>query len=551
MLKNYLKTAFRNLYLNKTQTVIKTLGLAIALCVSMAIFSWVKFELSYDGFHKDADQVYRMVLDDEVVTAPPAFKLVFDKIPEIEHSVRLFNSGFLGTIKKVSYNNKIFTNDKIYYADDDFFNVFSFPLISGNPSTVLKKSNAAVITEATAHKYFGNENPVGKTLTLSDNNELEVTGVMKNIPANSHFHFDILITMKNNPWWSNINRMNFGSMWIFSTYIKINKQINIETVEQKIEKAIQSNPNKPESFSFQKLKDIHLHSAFARELEATGDISYIYLFSIVGILIILMSCINYINLTAALSFNRSKEVGIRKTIGAAKHQLVSQFVGESVIVSFMAFLLSLLLFQIMYPLFVSIIGIDFFRGIFKEGYIILPAFIFTLLIGIITGLFPAVVLANHNIINSIKSGVSSSNKKSKSRGTLVVLQFSISIALIICSLIIFSQMRFIQNKKLGYNKDQVLVLNLGNDQITHKIDVLKNSITLNPNVSDVTASSQLPTNIITAEGVNTKDGKRYESYYIAVDKDFFKTMDIKIVKGKLKGWFPKKIPIGKLLKTNL
>jgi putative ABC transport system permease protein len=531
MLKNYVKIAFRNLYLNKAQTLIKTLGLALALTVSIAIFTWIKHELSYDNFHNDADRIYRLVLEDGSVASPPGFKKMFDQIPGIEYSVRLFKSDFLGEKQKVSYQNKVFRNDRIYYADDDFFNVFSFPLVQGDPATVLNKTNSAIITETTAHKYFGNEDPVGKILVLSDEKELEVTGVLKDIPSNSHFHFDILIPLKEHSWWKNIDRINLGSMWVFPTYVKFAKQANISNITEKIYKEMETFQFKPDIIGFQPLKDIHLHSAYQMELEANGDISYIYLFSIVGLLIIVMSSINYINLTTALSIKRIKEIGVRKSIGATKLQLILQLMGESIIISVVSFMLSLVLLELFSSLLVSFVGINFFSGSFTDSTILISAFIFTLLIGALTGLFPAIVLAKQNIINSLKSVTHSAGRKSKSRGALIVFQFCISVALIISSLVIYQQMQYIQNKKLGYDKDHVIVLNLGRDRIVNKIDVLKKSIAENSAVTGVTACSQLPTDIKTAEGFNVPDGTRYEAYYMAVDKDFFKTMGINILKG--------------------
>ena len=530
MLKNYLTIALRNLYHAKTQTIIKTVGLALALSVSIVIFSWIKNELSYDKFHKDADHIYRLVLEDGMVSSPPGFKLIFDKMPEVESSVRLFKSDFLGEKQKVTYKDKVFTNDEIYYADDDFFKVFSFPLLRGNPANVLNKNNAAVITEEAALKYFGNEDPIGKTLLLSDEKELEVTGVLKNIPANSHFHFDILITLKAAPFWNRCTSISFGSMWIFPTYIKINNHANIASVLQKTKKEIQPYQYKPDVISFQRLTDIHLHSANTGELEVNGDINYIYLFGAVAILIIIMSCINYVNLTTALSVKRIKEIGIRKAIGAAKYQLITQLTSESIIISLISFVISLALLQMVNPL-LSFIGVGFFPGIFNESVILISAFLFTIIIGTLTGLFPAFVITKYSMVSSMKSKLSNNSNKGKSRGVLVIFQFAISIVLIICSLLIYEQMRYVQNKKLGYNKEQVLVLNLGRDRVVNNINVLKNSILQNSNELSVTACSQLPTNIKTAEGINTEDGTRYESYYMSVDKNFFKTMGIKVLKG--------------------
>ena len=532
MFKNYLKIAFRNFYYNKTQTVIKVTGFALALSVTVAIFSWIRHELSYDSFNKDADRIYRIILNDQTTEAPPGFKKIFDEIPGIEYSTRLLKSDFLGQKQKISNGNKTFANDEIYYSDDDFFNIFTFPLLQGNPETVLDKPNAAVITQSTAFKYFSNENPIGKTLLLSDSKELEITGIIKDVPENSHFHFDILISLKNHVWWENFNKINFGNSWIFPTYIKIAEQSNIVSITHKIKKTILSYPYAPENINFQPLKDIHLHSSYFRDLEPNGDIKYVYLFATIGILILLISCINYINLTVAQSVNRLKEIGILKVIGAVRKQLILRFIGESVIISLISFILSLALLEILNPLFNSFIGSRFFYGIFNEIYIIILTFIFTLFIGILTGFMPAVLLTKNSITNSLKSGFSTVSNRSKFRGTLVIVQFCISIMLLICSLIIFKQMQYIKNKKLGYNKDQVIVLNLGHDRIVNNIQVLKKSLAQYSNIKNVTACSQLPTDIKTSEGINTKDGKRYEAYYISVDKDFFRTLDIKIKKGK-------------------
>ncbi len=530
MLKSFLKIEFRNLKNNKTQAVIKTAGLALALAVSIAIFSWIKFELSYDNFNKDAGRIYRIVLDNESVASPPGFKYLMDKIPGVKNSVRIFDSGFLGEKQKVSYRDKIFTDDKIYYADDDFFSVFSFPFLRGNPGNALEKTNAAVITESAAIKYFGNESPIAKTLLLSDHKELEITAVIKNLPANSHFHFDILITMKANPWWNCINRIELGSMWIFNTYFKIDKKTGIETVRKEIVRAVQPYKYKPETINFQRLTDIHLYSVYERELEANGDIKYIYLFAAIGLLIIIMSCINYINLTTALASDKLKEIGIRKAIGASKWQLISQFTGESIIISIFSFVLAMILLETVSPLLLSLIGVSLSPATFNDPLVLVSALIFSLFIGALTGLFPAAVLVKHGVINSLKPGLSSEGSKTKSRGMLVIFQFSVSVVLLICSLVIYQQMRYVQNKKLGYNKNLTLVLNMGHYRFIDKIDVLKNSIARNSNVTGITACSQLPTNIKTIEGINTQDGKRYESYYIAVDKNFFKTLGIEIKK---------------------
>ena len=531
MIKNYFKIALRNLASNKTFSLIKIAGLVLALSTSIAIFSWVKHELSYDTFHKDSHRIYRLLPNDGIVSSPPGFKELLSNIPEIDYTVRLFKSGFLGERTKVSRGDIIHTNDEIYYTDEDFFNIFAFNIINGNPKDMLEKPNATVITEATASKYFGDEDPIGQTLRLGDNKEIEITGVIKNIPENAHFHFDILITMKSFP--GQINPSGFGSSWIFPTYIKLKNQTSIETVQQKTILAFEAREENFElQISFQPLTDIHLYSSFYSELEPNGDIKYVYLFSAIGILIIIIACINYINLSIALSTNRTKEIGIRKVIGADKNQLHLQIISESLVISIIALILALFLLEILKPVFSSLMGIHFFPNIHSDPYILGFAFLFTIIIGALTGISPAIVLSKLSIIDSIKTRVFSSGKTSKIRSTLVIYQLSVSIILIIGTLVIFQQLRYMQNKKLGYDKEHVLVLHTGFDAITQKMDVFKGLIARNLNVLNMSQSSQLPTNIITGEGINTKDGTRYESSYISVDKNFFDTMGLKVIRGK-------------------
>ena len=531
MLKNYFKIAFRNLVSNKTFSLIKIAGMVLALTTSIAIFSWVKHELSYDTFHEDSHNIYRLLPNDGVVSSPPGFKELLSHIPEVDYTVRLFKAGFLGEKTNVSRNDIIYTNNEIYYADEDFFNIFSFAFMKGNPKNILEKPNAAVITEATALKYFDDEDPVGQTLRLADNKDIEITGVIKNIPDNSHFHFDILITMKSFP--GQINPEGFGSSWIFPTYIKLKDHVSIETVRQK---TIQAFEARKETFklqiNFQPLTDIHLYSSFHGELEANGDIKYVYLFSAIGILIIIIASINYINLSIALSTNRAKEIGIRKVIGANKNQLHLLIISESLAISIIALIFALFSLEIIKPVFSSFTGVQFFTNIQNDPFVLGFALLFTMIIGFLTGLSPAIVLSKLNIIDSLKTRIFASGKTNKIRSTLVICQLSVSIMLIIGTLVIFQQMRYMQNKKLGYDKEHVLVLHIGFDVIAHKIDVLKGLISRNSDVLNMSQSSQLPTNIITQEGINTKDGTRYESSYISVDKHFFDTMGLKVLKGK-------------------
>jgi putative ABC transport system permease protein len=540
MFKNYLKIALRNLLKNKLYTIIKCSGLALALMVNIVIFSWIKHEMSYDKFHHDVGKIYRIIIkgndDGGSVSISPAFKTkLLDNIPDIQHSVRLFKSSFIGKRTKVAFANKVFTNDDIYYTDDNFFEVFSFPLLRGSPNNVLKQANAVVITAKTAQKYFGETDPIGKTLTIADTKELVVTGVLKNLPGNSHFHFDVLISIKNHPW--DVSSIGLGSAWVFPTYIKTHEQTTVESAQNNFTQAIaglkMSYPEIPEyNLTLQPITDIHLHSHYDRELEANNDIKYIYLFFTIGLLVILIAGINYINLSTAHSIERGKEVGIRKVLGAQRKQFIYQFMGESIIVSFFSFLVAIFVLEIINPVPLFFQGSDFYTGIFSEGYILTFALLMILIMGAFTGFFPAIILGKLNPDTAIKTGFNPNNKQGGVRNFLLVFQFSISIILIVSTIIIYQQMQFIRNKNLGYNKNQTLVLYTGYSDFYKKTGVLKNTLTSHPDILHVSSVSQLPTNIKTAEYIDTKKGGKHGVYFMSIDKNYFKTLDIKIFEGE-------------------
>ncbi len=540
MFKNYLKIALRNLLKNKLYTIIKCFGLALALMVNIVIFSWIKYEMSYDKFHHDVGKIYRILLkesaDGGTASISPAFKAkILDNIPDIQHTVRLFKSSFIGKRTKVESADKVFTNDDIFYTDENFFDVFSFSLLRGTPNNVLKQANAVVITEKTAQKYFGRTDPIGKTLTISDTKELVVTGVLKNLPGNSHFHFDLLISLKNHPW--DVSSIGLGSAWVFPTYIKTHKQTTIESAQNNFNQAMavlkKSYPEIPEyNLTLQPITDIHLHSHYDRELDANNNIKYIYLFFTIGLLVLLIASINYINLSTANSIERGKEVGIRKVLGAQKQQFIYQFMGESIIVSFFSFLFAIFFLEMVNPVPSLFQGSDFYAGIFSEGYIFTFALLLTIIMGAFTGFFPAIILSKLNPETAIKTGFNPNNKQGAIRNFLLIFQFSISIILIVSTIIIYQQMQYIRNKNLGYDKNQILVLYTGYSDFYKKTGVLKNTLISHSDILNVSAVSQLPTNIKTAEHIDTKNGEEYRTYFMSIDKNYFKTLDINILKGE-------------------
>jgi len=541
MIRNYLKVALRNLYKKKLYTIINAFGLALGLSISFIIYSWVTNELSYDQFHKDYKNIYRLIEADEsgsgyASISPAAKTALLEKIPEVEYSIRIFKSGFLGGKTKVAYGNKVFTNDNIYYTDPEFFQIFSFQILEGNPESILDKPNAVVITEKTAKKYFGDEDPLGKTLILSDRKQLEVTGILKNLSKQSHFHFDLLVSMGSHPW-GDISKIDMGSAYVFHTYLKVYPDASLPVILNKFNKLIYEVVSEDYAsdlinvFKLQPLADIHLKSDLRMELEANNDMKYIYLFSTIALLVIFIAGINYINLATAYSFDRAKEVGVRKVLGALKKQLMFQYLSESLIISFIALILAIFLIELLQPLLTSLSDIGDIR-IYQNVSLFLVLIVLTVLIGLIAGFFPSLILSSLHPIQSLKSNFNKTDRRGGMRKVLVIFQFSISILLILSTVIIYQQLQFLQKKKLGYTKDHVLILHIGYPDLKNKHDVLKNAILSDERIINATAVSQLPANIITGEYIDTPDGEKYGVFFISIDNDFFNTLDVPVIIGE-------------------
>ena len=539
MFKYFLKIALRNFYRNKLYTLINVSGLALGLTVSFIIFSWVLSELNYDKFNKDHERIGRLVIMDEKgngrASVSPAVKpLLLDRIPEVENSVRIFKSGFSGEKTKVVYQDKVFTNDEIMYADSDFFEIFSFPFRSGNGGAALVKSNSAVITEKTARKYFGDDDPVGKILQISDNVLLEVTAVLKNLPP-SHIYFDILVSMKSHPWGDDLSGCGLGSCWVFNTYMKLHPNVPAEIIIGKINSILpdvldpQQARDYQDIFKIQRLTDIHLKSSLDMELGANNDIKYVYLFSTISILVLLMAGINYINLATACSFERFKEVGVRKVLGAFKSQLMIQYLGESVLITLGSLFISVILIELIQPA-LSVNNNFMFSGIYGNIPLLLALAGIAVIYGMIAGYFPSMVLSSFNPLAILKAGTGITDSKGGLRKALVVIQFSISIILLICTGIIYQQLHYMKNIKLGYTKDHVLILNTGYSDILENYENFKNDLLMDSRIIAATMVSQLPIDILTGEYIDIHENK-YSVFYLSIDPDFFKTMNVRVISG--------------------
>ncbi|MCB0748346.1 MAG: ABC transporter permease [Ignavibacteriales bacterium] len=536
MIKYYLKTASRSFLKNKTSATINIIGLAIALLTVMNINNWIQHEVSYDNMHNDSDLIYRLAIGDKqesIVTISPAVKTkILNNIPEIQTSVRLFRRNFTGNKTKVSYKNRVFTNDELVYTDENFFSIFSFPLIKGNKEGIFEKPNSVLITQETAQKYFGSADPIGKTLMVEGKELLMVTGVFKSLPANSHFHFDMLVSMKSFPR-GNIDEIGFGSGYIFHTYIKVHKNSNTSVLLGKIEEQIAklnlSYDWKPKFF-LQPIKEIHLYSHGEREFEANSDITMVYIFASIGFLVLFIASINYVNLTTAYSFRRAKEIGIRKTIGAERGQLIVGFLIESLLTVISSLILAFLLNEFAKPLISNVAGIDL--EILQSSKWIGKIILFTFGLGIVIGLIPAAILSKISPVSLIKDNQNPASNRFDFKNLLLTAQFCITILLIFGTIIINNQMSFVKDKKLGYDKEKVLVLNIGYRDFEQNREAFKQSLLENHNISNVTSLSQLPSNIQFGEFVDLPDESKFASAYMSIDKDFFNTMAVSIINGK-------------------
>jgi len=542
MFKNYFKIAWRSLLKYKGFSAINIFGLSIGITCCVLVSLFIKDELSFDRYHKDANRIYRVVKDfvnDDGsklpdATTPPAIGAAIQKdIPEIEHMVR-FMPGWGGQFY-VRNGEKKFIEENVYRADSSIFDVFSFTFLRGNAGTALKDVQSVVLTETMAKKYFGNEDPMGKTLEINTWTPRVVTAIIKDIPENSHFKFDFLCTLK---YFDNNNQpIDINSSWgwyNFYTYIKLKPGTNIAGVDKKIRDVFKKNqPENKNYFYTQAVTDIHLASNLKWELRANSDKSYIYIFGIVALFILLIACINYVNLTTARSSLRAKEIGIRKVAGAIKSLLIRQFLAESVLVALLAAVFALVLAQLLLPSINGITGKHL--SLIPNGnyFIVLTVFVFAVLTGLIAGFYPALYLSSFQPIKVLKGEKFSGLKKFSLRKVLVVTQFTISIALIIGAIIVMQQVKFIQDRKLGVDKDHVVMINDVGYLPRSEKQKLKNDLLQIPSVRKVAATDGIVggqnwTTTLRLKG--TQNGQLLN--FLTIDADYLDALKIQLKEGR-------------------
>jgi len=544
MIKNLLLVALRNFKRDKSYSLLNILGLTIGITLSLFLIFYIKDELSYDRYNEKASRIYRInshikEADKDTmrwaVTPFPMAPALANDYPEVEEAVRFISNG------KVMYKNgdlRIY-EDKVFVADSNLFRVFTYKFLAGDPLTALKDPKSMVLTRSVAKKFFGNTNCVGKSLENTSGDVYKITGVIEDVPKNSHILFNILISRSSLP-------ADFAKSWGgfgFYTYVLLKPNTNVATFEKKMQPmydkylaSIFAQYNIKMRFGAQPITSIHLHSDMANEPEELGSMSYIYIFSAVAFFMLLIACINYMNLTTARSARRAKEIGIRKVTGSSKLQLISQFLIESTLTAVFALILSVGLIALLLPTFNSLSGkFISFETLLKPDTILIMLGVI-LFVGVVGGSYPAFYLSKFNPVSVLKGSLSKGSSNVVLRRILVVVQFSISMIMLICTWIVYDQLKYLRKKDMGFNKEQVLVANANsNNDIRSKILAFKNEMRSNPQVLAVSTSQAVPGNgvnfnLFTIESKNGWVDKGVDCY--AVDEDYFKTLGMKIVKGR-------------------
>jgi len=536
MIKNYFKIAWRNLKKNRLYAFINIIGLTAGIVSCLLIGVYIKHELSYDRFNKNADRIVRVTMDYNfgggyaqkvAVTGTkvgPQFKRTF---PEVEEFVRMFKHS-----RVVSYKNQLFKEENFMYAEASFFKIFSFNIIEGDATTALITKDKIVISETTAKKYFGSEDPIGKVLKVGDKSFM-VSAVAADSPSSSQIHFDFMVPF---------NVLDAAQQEQYDsanyiTYLLLKSAADIQPLQKQItaymkvvdKNELKTTGNEYLTFNLEPLTSVHLHSNLPDGFEPNGSITYIYILIIVAILILVIAGVNYINLSIAQSAGRGAEIGIRKVLGAAKQQLFKQFIGESLLVTAIAVLFAIGLSFLILPFFNQLSGQEFHFYALFDPVILLCLVILGVIIGFLAGAYPALLLSNIKLAKILKSGFSFTSGQGVRR-SLIVFQFVISIFLIITTVVILQQLSYIRSKDIGYNKSNVVVLPISYSMLP-QVATLKKEISNITGVENVASANAEPVDVKWGDAIHTKDGKTLTVNALPMDEDFVKTMQLKIVAG--------------------
>lgn len=558
MFKNFIKTAYRSLLRNKGFTILNILGLALGLAACLLIVLYVFDELSYDRYNAKADRIYRVNEDlklgenkvDYAVCMPPLAEALKNEFPYVEDAARLKYAGSW----HVKKGDAEMLENSVAYADPSLFHIFTLPMVAGSPASALVSPNSVVITESTAKKYFGNktsdQDVIGKTLTFNDNNFYKITGVITDIPATSHFNFDFFISMSTYP-------DSKSDQWLrsdYNTYVLLKSPADSKRLEAALPAFLNrySGPDmrsqlKMSMTSFEKsgsyfrlnltpLTDIHLHSHRTGELGTNGTIEYVYIFSAIALFILIIACVNFMNLSTARSANRAREVGVRKVLGSSRTYLVIQFLAESTLITFVSAIIAFFIAMVLLPAFNQLAGKDIGMNVHTLEWLTPALLLIVLVVGALAGSYPALFLSSFQPVEVLKGKLSAGFKGGRLRNLLVVFQFSISIFLIAGTMIIYRQLNYIQTKDLGYNRNQVLIVQNA-FELDGQAHVFKNEVKQLPGVVNATLTAYLPTASQHNTSIFYKSASLNQSEAMfpqawVVDNDYIPTLEMKMASGR-------------------
>lgn len=554
MIQNYLKIAIRNLLRNKVFSAINIVGLALGIATCLVIMLFVYDELSYDRFNEKADRIFRVVFKasindgkiNEANVMPPTAQVLKNDYPEVLKATRLRTSGS----PEIVYQNKKFKEHSFASVDANFFDVFTLPLLKGDAKTALREPNTAVITKDFAKKYFGDEDPIGKVLFIKSWNEsYKVTGLIDKVPHNSHFHFDIFGSLAGVKDAQAASWMSSG----YFTYLVLPEGFDYKELEAKLPQVIKKymgpqiqtamgmslsqflQKGNQLGLFLQPLTSIHFDEGYTGTLEPSGNIQYVYIFGAIAVFMLLIACINFMNLSTAGASKRAKEVGVRKVLGSVKQDLINQFLFESILLSIVALLLSLMLVQLSLPLFNDLAEKDLQLDLLRNPLLLIAFLVFGLLVGVLAGSYPAFFLSSFNPVEVLKGKFKLAGKSISLRSGLVVFQFFISIALIIGTTVVYQQIKFIQSKDLGYAKDQLLIMrntwSLGKNE-----EVFRQQILQDPRVLSVSSAGYLPAGPSDSNNSlgypDGDDSQMMRTLEYKIDEQYIPTMGMKIIAGR-------------------
>jgi putative ABC transport system permease protein len=541
LLRSYVKIALRRLRLQKTYSLINIGGMALGLACTLMIFIWVRDELGFDRFHTKADRIYRVILSTSDDGSPtnangsyglgPALKKDF---PEVLETVRVKKME-QNPKRYVGYQDRKFYEPRFFFAEPSLFTVFDFPLVRGDAATALRDPNSIVLTEGMAKKYFGDDDPIGKVVEADPYNDgklmlFRVTGVAMNVPRQSHFHFDFLASYSS----LREDTVSLSGLYQHYTYLLLKDRSSAASLAPRLLDFLKRNWQEDPwyTISFQPLRAIHLRSGLKSEIEPMGNRLYVYIFSAIALAVLLIACINFMNLATARSAKRAKEVGIRKAVGAPRSQIVRQFLGESLSTSAISTGGAFLLIALALPWFNRLTGKDLTPSSLADPSLLLAAAVVALAVGVVSGVYPAFFLSAFEPVQALKSRAGQTAAGAALRRALVVFQFVLSIGIICSTLVIRDQMAYIRSRDLGFDRDQILVIPL-NGEIRRNYGGFRSELLKSPGIENAATSAYVPTGGSAHHTMNFEGGDRGLTQVVyMVDKEFISTYGVKLVAGR-------------------